>query len=107
MYKQTLYKIYNDHLSNKNIIKQNKNKKFIYGYNEELDCVIISKNGTIGEIYEIQGLKVAIPKTPKNIIGEDQKKSNQYFKKRLRPNSLDKIKTIYDFKHYPEKAKED
>ncbi len=107
MYKQTLYKIYNDHLSNKNIIKQNKNKKFIYGYNEELDCVIISKDGTIGEIYEIQGLKVAIPKTPKNIIGEDQKKSNQYFKKRLRPNSLDKIKTIYDFKHYPEKAKED
>ena len=77
MYKQTLYKIHTDHLSKKQIKHRNKYKKFEYGYNEELDCVVISKDGTIGDIYEIQGLKVAIPKTPKKIDGEDLKKDSQ------------------------------
>ena len=58
MYKQTLYTIFQDHLENKAIKRLNKSKKFKYGYNSELDCVIISKDGTLGDIYEIQGLKV-------------------------------------------------
>ncbi len=107
MYKQTLYKIYNDHLLNKSIIKQNKNKKFIYGYNEELDCVVISKNGTIGDIYEIQGLKVAIPKNPDKIYGSKIKKENQVFAQRERPESLNRIKSIYDFKLSSENVKEE
>jgi len=107
MYKQTLYKIYNDHLLNKSIIKQNKNKKFIYGYNEELDCVVISKNGTIGDIYEIQGLKVAIPKNPDKIYGSKIKKENQVFTQRERPKSLNRIKSIYDFKLSSENVKEE
>ena len=34
--------------------------------NEDLDCVIISKDGTLGDIYDIQGLKVGLPQTPEN-----------------------------------------
>ena len=83
MYKQTLYKIHTDHLSDKKIKKDNKYKKFNYGYNEELDCVIISKDGTLGDIYEIQGLKVGIPKTPNKINGEDLKKEDQVFKQKV------------------------
>ena len=81
MYKQTLYTIFQDHLENKTIKRLNKGKKFKYGYNSELDCVIISKDGTLGDIYEIQGLKVGIPKTPKKIEGQDKKKKDQYFRK--------------------------
>ena len=107
MYKQTLYTIHNTHLKEKSIIRTNKSKKFIYGYNKELDCVIISRDGTIGDIYEIQGLKVAIPQTPNKIEGEDLKKSEQYYRKRSKPNSLNKIRTVYDFSSYTEKIKED
>jgi hypothetical protein len=106
MYKQTLYKIHNTHLSDKKIKHLNKHKKFEYGYNEDLDCVVISKDGTIGDIYEIQGLKVAIPKTPDAIDGEDLKQSDQFFKIKNKPESLNKIKSIYDFQSYPEDIKE-
>ena len=106
MYKQTLYKVHTDHLSKKSIKHQNKHKKFNYGYNHELDCVVISKDGTLGEIYEIQNLKVGLPKTPKKIAGQELKKADQYFRQQNKPNSLRKIKTIYDFKGQGENIKE-
>ena len=106
MYKQNLYSIHTSHLDDKKIKNQNRYKKFKTGYNEELDCVIISKDGTIGDIYEIQGLKVAIPKTPKEINGSNLKKEDQVFIKRERPQSLNRIKTIYDFKQHKEDLKE-
>ncbi len=107
MYKQTLYKIYDEHLQDKTIKHKNKHKKFTYGYDGELDCVIISKDGTLGEIYEIQGLKVGLPQIPKIIDGKDLKNEDQYFERRVKPNSLNKIKSIYDFTHYPEDNKEE
>lgn len=46
----------------------NKEKwKWKYGYNEEYDMVIISKDGTIGQILEINDLVIALPKQPDNI----------------------------------------
>jgi len=106
MYKQTLYKIHTDHLDKKYTKNLNKNKKFKYGYNSDLDCVIISKDGTLGDIYEIQGLKVGIPQTPKKIHGKDLKKENQVFIRRERPQSLTRIKTLYDFQSYTEDIKD-
>ncbi len=106
MYKQNLYSIHTSHLEDKKIKNKNRHKKFKSGYNEELDCIVISKNGTIGDIYEIQGLKIAIPKTPKEINGSEIKKEDQVFIKRKRPESLNRIKTIYDFKQHKEILKE-
>ena len=74
MYKQTLYAIHADHLNRKDVKKNNRYKKFSYGYNQDLDCVIISKDGTLGEIYEVQGLRIGLPATPKEVIGFDIKK---------------------------------
>jgi hypothetical protein len=106
MYEQTLYKIHTDHLKEKSVKRNNRYKKYQYGYNEELDCVIISKDGTLGDIYEIQNLKVGIPKTPSKIQGEDLKKTDQFFKIVEKPASLKKIKTIYDFQSNSEDIKE-
>ena len=51
-----------------NTIKRlNKSKKWKYGYNKEADIVSISKTGIIGEILEIQGFQIALPKQPKEI----------------------------------------
>ena len=106
MYKQSLYKIHTEHLSSKLVKNSNRYKKFEYGYNKDLDCVIISKDGTIGEIYEIQGLKIALPSIPKKINGQELKKEEQVFIKTPKPATLKKIKSIYNFKSYNEDIKE-
>ena len=73
MYKQTLYKIIEPIRIN-TLKRLNKGKKWKYGYNKENDIVVISKTGEIGDIYEIQGLKVALPKIPKNVYSKSKKK---------------------------------
>ena len=58
MYEQTLYKVLEDHIKPKVLKRTNRYKKWEYGYNQEHDMVVISKTGEIGEIYEIQDLKI-------------------------------------------------
>jgi hypothetical protein len=101
MYKQSLYKVLENHIKPKIIKRMNRYKKWEYGYNKEHDVVVISKNGVIGEIYEIQNLKIALPKV------ENAKKfeSNTWEKTEL-PKVLSRIKTVFDWKEYPEDFKE-
>ena len=60
MYTQSLFKIVEDHIKPHIIKKNNKYKKWEYGYNKEHDVVVISKTGEIGEIYDIQNLKMLL-----------------------------------------------
>ena len=66
MYKQTLYNII-EPIKINTIKRLNKSKKWKYGYNKEHDVIVLSKNGIIGEIIEIQNLVIALPKAPKKI----------------------------------------
>ena len=106
MYKQQLYSVQTSHLQQKYVKKLNKSKSFKYGFNEDLDCVVISKNGQIGEIYAIQGLKIALPPEPKEIESNSKVPEEQVFTRTKKPETLGKIKTLYDFKKYPESIKE-
>lgn len=80
MYKQSLYAIHSTHLSTKNVKRNNKLKNYKYGYNDDLDCVVISKDGTIGEIFEVQGLRIALPAIPKEVYSNSEKPEDQVFK---------------------------
>lgn len=57
---------------NKNVISQttkntkNKVKAWKYGYNDEYDIIIVSKDGTLGDIYEIEGVKIGLPEVPED-----------------------------------------
>ena len=62
-----LYKVLKDHLHKTVIVTKNKHKSWAYGYNKEYDLIVISKDGTIGDIYEINNLKIALPATPKEV----------------------------------------
>ena len=101
MYEQTLYEIV-EPIKKTTISRLNKGKKWAHGYNEEHDVVVLSHNGQIGEIYKIQGLQIALPKAPKNVHSNKDKKWRQLEK----PDILKKIKTIFDWKAYPEEQKE-
>ena len=78
MYEQSLYKILPDYIKAKTIKTQNRYNKWEYGYNKEHDIVVISKTGKIGEIYEIQGLKIALPYIDKSYL-RSKDKLDQYW----------------------------
>ena len=101
MYKQTLYKVLSDHVKPKVLKRMNRYSKWEYGYNEDHDMVVISKTGQIGEIYEIQNLKIALPK--QNNVHKFEKNKWTRFDY---PKVLSKIKTVFDWREYPEDFKE-
>ena len=100
-YKQTLYKVI-EPIKLTTINRLNKSKKWKYGYNKEHDIVVISRTGQIGDIYEIQNLKIALPKQPKDVYSNKDKK----WKKFDYPKELSKLKNIFDWRDYPEESKE-
>ena len=104
MYKQTLYKII-EPIKPQVIKRLNRHKKWEYGYNKEYDIVVISKTGKIGEIYEIQNLRIALPAVD-DIYKRSDKKSEQYWEVFSHRPALKKIKTIFDWKAYPETFKQ-
>jgi len=106
MYEQTLYKIDDDHIKPKIIKQMNRYKKWEYGYNAEHDIVVISKTGEIGEIYDIQNLKIALPKAAKNVYKRSDKKDEQFWEAAEYPKELSKIKSVFDWEKYPSDFKE-
>ena len=105
MYKQDLYKVLDDYIKPNIVKKYNKKKQWKYGYNKEHDVVIISKTGQIGEIYEIQNLKIALPLL-NNIYKRSKKRTEQYWEKLPYPKPLQKIKTVFEWNSYPDSFKE-
>jgi hypothetical protein len=72
---------------------EGKKRHFDYGYNKEYDIVVISKSGKIsGEIYNINGVRIALPEQPKKI----EKGANRWVAEEY-PKELSKIKTIFDW----------
>lgn len=77
-YRRSLHTVLENHIPQSVIDKVNSSKGWKYGYNKEVDCVIISKDGTIGQVIEIGGIPIALPAVPKkirnqNLAAEDQK----------------------------------
>ena len=84
-----------------NVIKRmNRYNKWDYGYNKEYDIIVISKDGKIGEIIEIQNLCIALPEQPKDI----SKKTDRWTPAEY-PKELNQIKSIFDWESYPETFK--
>ena len=106
MYEQSLVKTIQDHIKPKVLKRNNRYKKWEYGYDVEHDIVIISKDGTIGEIVEIQNLKIALPEQPENVFSISKKTEEQKWVKAEYPKTLSKIKSVFDWQRYPNSFKE-
>lgn len=81
-------------------------KKWVYGYNREYDIVVISKDGTLGAVYEISGLKIGIPEVPKQVYQRSGRRSEQYWERANYPSQLEKIKSIFQWNEMPREFKE-
>jgi hypothetical protein len=99
MYEQTLYSVVTP-IKKNTISRLNKGKKWSYGYNKEHDVVVISKTGQIGEIYNIQNLKIALPKAPVKID-----KSNEKWIAEEYPKELKQIQNVFEWRDYPDDFK--
>jgi len=99
-YQQTLYKII-EPIKRTTIHRLNKKKAWEYGYNKEHDVIVISKTGRIGEVYEIQNLKIALPEVKEVYSKHDKWTPHEY------PRELKNIKTIFDWERYPAQFKDE
>ena len=92
-----IYTIVRDHIPSNVITKKNSNKSWIYGYNEQYDVVVISKTGEIGEIINISGLNIALPKAPKECFKRSTSKVEQYWERQPIPRELSRIQSIFQW----------
>lgn len=98
-YEQTLYKII-EPIKLTEIHRRNKAKSWKYGYDKDTDVIVISTTGEIGEIYEIENLKIALPPAKNVKNTKNRWQASEY------PSELKNIKTIFDWRNYPKEFQE-
>lgn len=83
-------------------LARNKVKSWKYGYDESIDVIIISKDGTLGEIYHVNGLYIGFPEKPehKEIINWDKTAASQKWEREEAPKGLSE-KTQFDKEYIP------
>jgi len=101
MYEQSLVKTV-EPIKKTTISRMNKGKKWKYGYNKEQDLIVLSRNGQIGEIIQIQDLVIALPKAPKDVYSSPENKWVRF----TQPKELERLKNIFDWRAYPDDQKE-
>ncbi len=104
-YQQVLWKELKDIVNPKILKKQNRLKKWKYGYNADYNFIVISKSGQIGTILEIQNLRIALPAVDKP-YKRNEEKAEQYWEKIKYPKVLQKIKNRFDWEKYPQDFRE-
>ena len=76
-------------------------KTWKYGYDAKYDIVVISKDGTLGDVIEIQNLRIGLPKAPASTYKRSSKASDQYWEQFQTHKELDRIKTIFQWNEFP------
>jgi len=104
-YQQTLWKEVKDVVNSKILAKNNRFKKWEYGYNSDYDFIVISKTGKIGQIIEIQNLRIALPAADES-FKRSKVKAEQYWEKFEYPKELQRIKSRFDWEDLPLDFKE-
>ena len=100
-----LYRELNKFIPNSVIANKNRARSWLYGYNEKYDVVVISRTGQIESIIDINGLKIALPKPPKNIYKRSKDKKDQYWESFPIPKELGRMKSIFQWHNTPENFK--
>lgn len=74
-----LHRIVENYIPKHVLTSKNKAKTWKYGYDAKYDVIVISKDGTVGEVYEIQNLRIALPQAPKKCFTRSAKEREQYW----------------------------
>jgi hypothetical protein len=80
-------------------------KSWLYGYNDQYNVIVISKTGEIGQILDIEGLKIALPATPDKCLQRHVSKVEQYWERQELPRDLARIQSIFQWNEKPKEFK--
>ena len=97
----SLYRVVEKAIPKHVVVNKNRARTWAYGYDPKYDLVVISKTGQIGEVYEINGLRVALPKVPKEVYSRSKKKEEQYWESFEYSKDLKRIKSIFQWHSTP------
>lgn len=79
-------------------------KSWEYGYNEEFDIIVISKDGTLGSIFNVNGINIGLPEPPSNrkkILNWSKTQNSQRWKRESLPKGLtEKTQYNQEFEEY-------
>lgn len=101
-YRKSLHTVLPSHIPQDIIDRKNANKSWKYGYNEEYDVVVISRDGTIGEVIAIEGLPIALPSVPKKVRFDERPPRDQKWSRYKVPAELMYFDTMYKDEPNPE-----
>ena len=104
MQKEDQNKIYSDvkgFIPSVVLKRKNKNRSWLYGYDEKYKLVIISRTGQIDQVVEINGLYIALPAAPKEINKRSASKEDQYWERKIIPKELSRIHSIFQWNDMP------
>jgi hypothetical protein len=101
-----IYEVIENHVPQTVLSKKNKAKSWTYGYDDRYDMVVISRDGTVGDIYLIEGLRVALPSVPEKVFSRSKKQSEQYWEAEECPKELKRIQSIFQWNEMPSSFKD-
>lgn len=92
-----LFYVVKNLVTNSVLLNKNKAKTWVYGYNEKYDMVVITKSGQVGQIVNINGLNIALPKEPNKVEKRSDAKNKQYWERKELPKELNRIPSIFQW----------
>lgn len=102
-----LYRVVDDYIPKNVVASKNKARSWDYGYNSKHDVVVISRDGTVGDVYLIEGLHIALPKSPEKAYKRSGKKAEQHWEPFEYPKKLARIKSIFQWNDMPSSFKDE
>ena len=95
-----------DFIPSKVLISRNRKKSFKYGYDADLDMIVISRDGMVGDVVRINSLNIALQKKPKEVYRRSSEKKDQYWEASEYPKALKPLQTIFKWNEMNKDFKE-
>ena len=102
---RSLSTLVTDAVTKTTLNSKNKARSWKKGYDPKYDIVIISNDGTLGEVIEIQNLRIGLPLAPKDVYKRGKKPNEQFWEVFETHKELDRIKPIFQWNEYPSEFK--
>ena len=100
-----LYTVLTDYIPKRVLTNKNRAGTWAYGYNEKYDFINISKTGRVGDIINISGVIIGLPKEPTECFSRHKDKKQQYWERKEPPKLLSKIQSIFQWNEMPKDFK--
>ena len=101
-YVNRLYQVVECPVDSRTFKHKNKFKSWEPGWHPEWDFVNISKDGTIGDFIQVQGLTIAIPQVPEDVFKRSEEAEEQYWEVVPSPDDklIKKIKSVKQLENF-------